>query len=269
MRKALLLLTLPFFWACSKNSVELETLGLKRANFLYFTLELPDSTGRLPTAHHDFKYQTNAPVEEIIVWENGLPVDTISNPEATAADMNHQPTWGKRYRFRARLENGTVISGAKTLPPKLRFRALDSVPPMKDTIKLYGAFKMNHRVGLVLEGLPTGKDSLTLSMQQERGNADPDLRLGAFLLKNKTFAAQRSFSVSNGDTLYVYSTRELQESVRFQLVGPDQARFRAEYERVQQLLNDDASSFLPASYSNLQGAIGIFSYYGYYLIPLE
>lgn len=87
--------------------------------------------------------------------------------------------------------------------------------------------------------------------------------------KNKTFAAQRSFSVSNGDTLYVYSSRKLQGSIRFQLVGPDQARFRAEYERVIQLLNDDAGRYLPASYSNLQGAIGIFSYYGYYWIPLE
>jgi hypothetical protein len=183
--------------------------------------------------------------------------------------MDHQPTWGKRYRFRARLENGTVISGAKRLPPKLRFRALDSVPPMKDTIKLYGAFKMNHRVGLVLEGLPPGKDSLILSMWQGLGSADPDLSLGAFLLKNKTFAAQRSFSVDNGDTLYVYSRRKMQESIRFQLVGPDQARFRAENERVIQLLNDDATRYLPASYSNIQGAIGIFSYYGYYWVPLE
>jgi hypothetical protein len=87
--------------------------------------------------------------------------------------------------------------------------------------------------------------------------------------KNKTFAAQRSFSVSNGDTLYVYSTSELQESIRFQLVGPDQALFRAVYERVIQLLNDDAGRYLPASYSNIQGAIGIFSYYGYYWVPLE
>lgn len=87
--------------------------------------------------------------------------------------------------------------------------------------------------------------------------------------KNKTFAAQRSFSVDNGDTLYVYSRRKMQESICFQLVGPDQARFRAEYERVIQLLNDDAGRYLPASYSNLQGAIGIFSYYGYYWIPLE
>jgi hypothetical protein len=269
MRKALLLLILPFFWACSKNSVEIETLDLKRANFFYFTIEIPDSTGRSSSYLSDFKYQTNSPVAEIIVWENGFPVDTISHPEATAADMDQRPAWGNHYRFRARLKDGTVLGGQKSLPPRMAFRVLDSVPPMEDTLKLYGAFKMDHRLGLVVDNLPTGLDSLNLSLLDRVVDFSPDLLVGAFLLEDKTFGAARSFRVASGDTVYLYSTRKFRrDALTLQVVGPDQVRFRDEYHRARQMLNDNSANFLPASYSNIQGGIGLISYYGFYRIPL-